>query len=241
MSTLWGGAGWRPTPPAASWELNQPRVWSGPSTIQSTGHHRRNSSSRPGYPRLAQPATPLSHQTSRMSGTRRMSSRHFGHVRRTSSMPGRWRSMPSLYPRPRRNASDEDTTVVWPHFVHLQIGRGVPQYRWREIPQSFRFWVQSICRAAPAHSGYQATLRTSSIIFGLIASTRRNHWTVARYRIGVLQRQQWPYAWTRVVAANRASAWRRSSIIVASASFTPRPAYAPASFVKRPRSSTGLN
>src|SRR5439155_137634 len=124
MRTLSYGARSKATTPAASCELNQPRVWSGPSTIQSSGHHRRNSSSRAGYPRLAQLATPLSHHTSRMSGTRRISSRHFGHGRTTWSIPGRWRSMPSAYPCAFRNASEEPTTIQWPHFVHRQIGSG---------------------------------------------------------------------------------------------------------------------
>ncbi len=52
--------------------------------------------------------------------------------------------MPSAYPGAFRNASEEPTTIQWPHFVHRQIGSGMPQYRWRERHQSRRFWVQSI-------------------------------------------------------------------------------------------------
>src|SRR5213593_3738917 len=58
-------------------------------------------------------------------------------------------------------------------------------------------------------------------------------------RIGVLHRQQWPYAWTIVSSANSAWAARRSATIRGFASLTLWPAYVPASSVKRPRASTG--
>src|SRR2546422_2062150 len=105
--------------------------------------------------------------------------------------------------------------------------------------QSRRLLVQSSCRADPAQSGNQVTRPTSSTIFGLTSATLRNHWTVARNRIGVLHRQQWPYAWTIVSSANSAWAARRSATIRGFASLTLWPAYVPASSVKRPRASTG--
>src|SRR3989454_5826618 len=125
------------------------------------------------------------------------------------------------------------------HFAHRQIGSGVPQYRCREMHQSRRLLVQSSCRAEPAQSGNHLTRPTSSTIFDLKSVTLRNHWTVARNRIGVLQRQQWPYAWTIVSSANSASAPRRSATIRGFASLTLWPAYVPASSVKWPRASTG--
>src|SRR6059036_1638062 len=125
------------------------------------------------------------------------------------------------------------------HFAHRQIGSGVPQYRCREMHQSRRLLVQSSCRAEPAQSGNHLTRPTSSTIFDLKSVTLRNHWTVARNRIGVLHRQQWPYAWTIVSSANSAWAARRSATIRGFASLTLWPAYVPASSVKRPRASTG--
>src|SRR2546427_206004 len=97
-------------------------------------------------------------------------------------------------------------TVQCLHFAHLQIGRGMPQYRCREMHQSRRLLVQSSWRADPAQSGNHLTRPTSSTIFGLKSVTLRNHWTVARNKIGVLHRQQWPYAW-RIVR----SGWRYAS------------------------------
>ena len=84
------------TAPAVSWLLNQPRVWSGPSTIQSIGHQRRNSSSRRGYPSWAQEETPESNHTSTMSLIRFITEPQFAQSNSTSSMWGRWRSIPAV-------------------------------------------------------------------------------------------------------------------------------------------------
>src|SRR5437773_210532 len=107
--------------------------------------------------------------------------------------------------------------------------------------QSRRFRVQSYWRASPAQSGYHFTRPISSSIFGLMSPTFRNHWTVTRNRIGVLQRQQWPYRWVIVTSAKRRREAERSWMIVAFPSRVVFPAYSPASCVNTPRSSTGLN
>src|SRR5437867_1513555 len=121
------------------------------------------------------------------------------------------------------------------------MGSGIPQYRWRERHQSRRFSVQSYWRASPAQSGYHLTRPISSSIFGLTSVTLRNHCVVARNRIGVLHRQQWPYRCVIFSSAKRRPAARRSSVIIVFASRFVFPAYAPASSLKTPRSSTGLN
>jgi len=100
----------------------------------------------------------------------------------------------------------------------------MPQYRCRDMHQSRRLLVQSSWRADPAQSGNHLTRPTSSTIFGLKSVTLRNHWTVARNKIGVLHRQQWPYAWRIVSSAKRARAARRSAMIPGFASLTFWPA-----------------
>ena len=71
---------------------------------------------------------------------------------------------------------------------------GRPQRRWREMHQSARSFIMAIMRSWP-HSGIHLTSSQAAQACSLKASTEQNHWSVALYRMGLLQRQQWAYWW----------------------------------------------
>src|ERR1700694_1036833 len=96
-----------------------------------------------------------------------MTPSHFVHGRVTSSMYGRWRSASSARP-----ISDAALMQRWsPHLAHTQNGRGVPQYREREIAQSTLFSSQSPMRPVFTCAGTQlvaALLAMSSALRSVV-------------------------------------------------------------------------
>src|SRR6266851_4857845 len=133
----------------------------------------------------------------------------------------------------------EPITVCSPHFSHVQIGSGTPQYRWRDITQSRAPSSQSWNLLDPAHSGTHRTFWFSLSIFSLMEVTLTNHWSVARRMRAVLHLQQWGYECSMVSSFQRRFLAWRSSMITLFASLTNSPAYFPPSLVKRPDGSTG--
>ena len=110
----------------------------------------------------------------------------------------------------------------------------MPQYLWRETHQSRAWETQSLNRAEPAHSGYQLTFAISESISSFRSEILINHWRVARYIIGVLQRQQCPYLWVICFFLRSAPRLSRSEITVSSASFTNTPSYGPSVYFPSP-------
>ncbi len=99
--------------------------------MKSAGKRSANRSSpRPSsgwYPHCANGIAPESYQVSITSGTREASSPHSGHGNGTSSIAGRWGSIPvTSRPASRESSASDPIAVSWP-FGHRQMGSGVPQ------------------------------------------------------------------------------------------------------------------
>ena len=99
---------------------------------------------------------PESNQQSITSGTRCISPPHFGHFTVISSIYGLCSSTVRAAGLPLicSSSSRLPMACIWPH-PHSQTFRGVPQYRLREIPQSWIFSSQSPKRPFPMDSGIQ--------------------------------------------------------------------------------------
>src|SRR5512143_2601131 len=127
-------------------------------------------------------ALPESNHTSRTSGMRLISFPH-SHSRVISSMYGLCSSLMG------GSSSFEPMTFVLPQEAHFHIGRGMPQYLWREMHQSGAFETNSRNRSF-AKSGCQSVLSISFSIWSFILDIVMNHCFVVRNISGVLQRQQ---------------------------------------------------
>src|SRR5512136_2136541 len=134
---------------------------------------------------------PLSNQQSSTSGMRRIvPPQEQGQV--MSSMKCLCRSV-TFTPDFFSSSAREPMHSVAPQAAHRQIGRGLPQYRLREMAQSRAPSSHLPNRPAFRWPGIQYTVSLVASIVGLIFSTLTNHEETARYTSGLEQRQQWGY------------------------------------------------
>src|SRR3990170_6704699 len=104
--------------------------------MKSAGHHSLNSFELAGNPRSAHDETPASIHTSTMSSSLRAVPRHFLRLTSMSSTPFRCNSNSlGAFVASFRSSAFDPTTVLVPHFSHVQIGSGTPQYLCRLMTQ----------------------------------------------------------------------------------------------------------